>query len=129
LPINHIAYQVLRSQGFNNSEASKALKFTPANGSILNQKLKSKYDLTNNQFVKLASNVVKNVLKGTPIEVRHTDLDKSGELVEIIKDIHPKHSEKLQAAQMVYDRVQPLKRSEDHVSYSFIQINIDGVDK
>lgn len=126
LPLNHIAYSVLRSQGFNQKEASQALKMTPSNGCRIDAKINHKYDLTNSNFIKLASNVVKNVLKGTPTEVRHTDLDKNGNLVEIIKDIHPKHSEKLQAASMVYDRAQPVKRSEAEVNISFIQINLEG---
>jgi len=121
------AYAILRSQGLTNSQTSKMLNFTPQNGSLTDKKIDKKYDLTNQAFTRLASKVVKKILKGDPTIIRHQELDRNGNLVEIIKDQYPKHSDQLHAAGMVYDRYQPVNRGDDGPrSVSFINIVIDG---
>ncbi len=127
LPLKYQAFQALRANGFHQSDAAVALGYSKRNGTNLERKLHPRDDLTSPTFVRLAAKVIKSTLKAEPIVVRHTALDKRGELVEIVDDIYPKPSDRLNAAGMVVDRSQPIKRSEDsQPSITFIQINLDG---
>ncbi len=126
-PIKYDVVRVLKDNGLKNGEIAKALNISDARISQITHKLKSNHDLTSNTFVRLAARTVKSILKAEPIKVRHTTLDKQGDPVEIINDIYPKHSDRLSAAGMVYDRAQPVKRDvEQGTSISFIQVNVEG---
>jgi len=86
------AFDILRQQGLSQNRAAQAIGLSKQSGSLIARKLDRKYDLTSKKYIKLASDRLKNILKCEPYGV----MDK-------IKD-----STVLQAAQMVYDRVQPL---------------------
>lgn len=86
------AFQVLRENGLKPGDASKALGMTRQYGYQLEKRIDKRYDLTSKKYIKLASNAVKNLLKAQPFGT-----------IEKVKD-----STALQAAQMVYDRFQPL---------------------
>ena len=112
----HQAYAILRNTGINQATASKMLGFTNANGCLIDKKLNKQFDLTSNKSVKLASQAHKKILD---IFV-HPDKQTNDSIIDI------KGSDVTKAIDRVYDRVQPVKRSEDHVSMSFIQINLDS---
>jgi hypothetical protein len=64
--------------------------------------------LTRPAMVKLAHNVVRDVLQGKADEVTQQKLDRNGQVVEIIDKIVPTHTNRLAAAAMVFDRVEPV---------------------
>lgn len=116
IPPNHLAYAVLRSQGFNNQDASKMLKMTPSNGSRIDQKINKKYDLTSLGNVKLAVKAHRKIL----------NLFLNPNKVKNDSGIEIKGADISKAIDRSVDRHQPIKRSEDHSSISFIQINLDS---
>ncbi len=127
IPPKYEAFHALRQLGWTQNEACKGVGYSKGNGTLISRKLNARDDLTSPGFVRLAAKVIKSTLKAEPITVRHTALDKKGELVEIIDDIYPKPSDRLNAAGMVVDRSQPVKRSDEQVqSITFIQVNLDG---
>lgn len=108
LPEKQQAYALLRENGLNTAQAAKALGYCESSAYQLNHKLK-KYSLTNPKMVSSASKVVKNILEG-----------KTFGAVDKIKD-----STALQAAQMVYDRIEPTKQANTgDTNITFMQINL-----
>jgi len=105
-----IAYSLLRQNGLNNTDACKGLKITDARGTQIASKLKKKFDLTEETFLRPAHKAIKNILKG-----------KSFGEVDKIKD-----STVLAAASMVYDRVQPVVKHNVNVNanVNFVEVNL-----
>ena len=96
------------------------LGFSRFNGSLIDKKLNKEYDLTSTKSLKLASLAHKKIL-GIFV---HPDKVQNNSPIDL------KGSDVTKAIDRVYDRVQPVKRSEDVGAHiSFIQINIDGCDK
>ena len=73
-----------------------------------------KYSLTHPKLVKLAHNAVKDCLTDQPIISKRTN--KQGQ--EIIEETTPTWANKIAAASMVYDRVEPTKQSPDVINNS-----------
>ena len=96
------AFTLLRQNGFAPGRAAEALGMTARNGYQIEKRIPKQYDLTAPKFIKLASDRVKNILRCEP----YGCMDK-------IKD-----STVLQAAQMVYDRVQPLIQRSININAS-----------
>ena len=92
----HIAVMALRDAGVANDEIAKTLGITKTYPSKIAGKLQKRYDLTSSKYLKLASHAVKTTLQGKTIG----DVDKitTGNVME--------------AAAMVYDRAQPIKRED-----------------
>jgi len=90
LPPKQAAYALLRQTGLKTDEAAKALDYKQSSAYQINSKL-NKYSLTNKKLVKSAHQVIKNILEAKPFGA-----------VNKIKD-----TTTLQAAGMVYDRVEP----------------------
>jgi hypothetical protein len=81
----------------------------PARQTISSLKAKYRqYSLTNPKLVKLAHNAVKDCLTDQPIISKRTD--KQGN--EIIEENAPTWANKIAAASMVYDRVEPTRQPE-----------------
>lgn len=100
------AFKLVES-GLEPSEALKAVNYTrkisPQSVSVFKKKLK-KYTLTNPTIIKLAHQAIKDCLNNKPI---------NGE-------IYPSHTNKLAAASMVYDRVEPtIKQTQN------LNVNVD----
>ena len=107
-----IAYGLLRENGLNNTQASAGIGITTSRGSQIAKKLDKKYDLTEKNFLNSAQKAIKNILKGKTF----------GEVTAI------KDSTVLAAANMVYDRVQPVVKQNMNlnVNRTFIDINMSG---
>ncbi len=97
------AFQILRENGLSAGKASQALGMSRANGYLMGRKIDTRYDLTSKKYIKLASDAVKNLIQGQPFGS-----------IEKVKD-----STALQAAQMVYDRVQPLIQRSINLNANF----------
>ena len=108
LPLKYEAFQILKDNGLNQSEAAKALGYSKASGTLITRKLDQRYDLKSDRYVKLASKVIKNVLKGTAREDPKVSVTKDGQVVNYIDKTYPSHTNQIAVAQMIYDRVQPL---------------------
>ena len=107
---NQIAYIALRGQGLNQSEAAKEIGIKPAYGCQIDKRVKGKYSLSDTKMVKAAHKAVKSLLAGEPF----------GSITEV------KDSTSLQAAKMVYDRIEPLKTiNESNNLHTFIEVKID----
>jgi predicted transcriptional regulator len=103
------AIALLEENGFNGVETAQALGITKERVSQIKNGILPKYNLTSRKFIRLAANVVKNTLEGKP----------TGD-VEKIKD-----STVLAAAQMVYDRAQPLRSPDQGTgNVSFVKIDM-----
>ena len=113
LPPKQRGYALLRAQGLNQTEAAASVGLTKGMGTYLERKLKPKYDLTSPKYLKLAATAIKETLALAPREDRQTVLDKEGKLVDVVERIYPSHTNRLAAAQMVYDRAQPIKTRDD----------------
>lgn len=117
LPIRYQAFEILRQSGLNQSEASKALGVTNGRGCQIEKKLKSRDDLTSSKMVKLAGKAHRMIL-GHFTDPSHNPLK---------SQIDIKGSDVTKAIDRTYDRVQPVKRSDDRPSsITFIQVNLDG---
>ena len=76
----------------------------------LNAKVQE-YSLQTVEMQRLAGRVVKNALKGKPVECTRTSIDKqTGQPIEYIEKMYPSHTNMLAAASMVQDRVDPIVR-------------------
>ena len=117
LPIRYQAFNILREAGFNKAETAKALKYSPANATILDRKLKPFDDLTSSKMVRLASKAHRMILG------HFTNPDAN----PLKSQIDIKGSDVTKAIDRTYDRVQPIKRGDDRpASITIIQVNIDG---
>jgi hypothetical protein len=109
----------LVNAGLDPKEALKAVNYKhdirPETVSRFKQKVK-KYSLTAPAMVKLAHNAVKDCLTDQPII--NTKRDKDGN--EITEAISPTWSNKIAAASMVYDRVEPVIHKAESVSHHVI---------
>ena len=106
-----IAYSLLRKEGMNNLEATKALGVVPSRGTQIAHKLNKKYNLKEENYLKPAARAIKNILKGKTF----------GEVKQI------KDSTVLAAASMVYDRIDPVIKQSLNVNQTttFIKIETD----
>lgn len=98
--------------GLKPKEALKAVNYTNKISdravSSFNKKFR-KHSLTAPTMVKLAHHAVKDCLTDTPI----TQVKKDKQGNEIVEEIAPTWTNKLAAAAMVYDRVEPVKGGTD----------------
>ena len=108
LPPKQAAYVLLRENGLKTEEAAKALDYKTSSAYQINAKLK-KYSLTHKKMVKSASKVVQNILDG-----------KAWGSIDKIKD-----NSALMAAQMVYDRIEPIVRQSMNLN---VNADISPVD-
>jgi hypothetical protein len=85
--------------GIKQSAIAEAIGYTRGNITHVKNALNKKYDLTSTKYIKLAAHAVKSTLQGKTIG----DVDKitTGNVMD--------------AAAMVYDRVQPIKRDSDNL--------------
>ena len=74
-----------------------------------------KYTLTSDSTVSLAHRQIKRILRGKAREAAQEKINKAGEVVKIIEQIVPTDSNILAAAQMVYDRYEPVRGQEQGV--------------
>ena len=104
------AVDLLQQNGFSVTETAKALGISRVQAGKIKNKIAPKYDLTSRKYLKLAAHAVKSTLSGEAVGSADA----------------PKASTVLQAAQMVYDRVQPVQKAADAPqTTNFIQVNID----
>lgn len=80
-----------------------------------------RYSLLQPSMRKLAHNAVKDCLTDTPI----TQVKKDKQGNEIIEEIAPTWTNKLAAAAMVYDRVEPVVRQMQSINIDISAINLD----
>lgn len=108
LPEKQQAFLLLKENGLTNREAGKVLGYTEGTARVVSSKI-NKYSLMNKKMVQSAHGAVKNILEG-----------KTWGSIDKIKD-----STAMQAAQMVYDRTEPVKKMEvGDTNISFTQINL-----
>ncbi len=108
------AFDILRKAGLNQAEASRALGLCRASGTKI-ERIRKKYDLTTNKFVKQAAKAHTKLLdaflhpESTPIPI---DL---------------KGSDVNRAIDRVYERAEPVKKDSEtgDTSISFLQINLN----
>lgn len=109
LPPKQQAFVLLKENNITTKEAAQMLGYNHSYARQIAPKI-AKYSLTNKKMVKSAHVAVKNILEGKP----WGSIDK-------VKD-----SSALAAAGMVYDRLEPVKRSDSETTnISFTQINLD----
>jgi hypothetical protein len=112
IPIRLIGYDILRQAGLNQSESGQVLGIKRTRATQIEQML-NKYGLRGDiSKLKLASNVVKNILKGKPREEDQSfvkEIDGEKTIIPFSSKVYPSHNVQLQAAAMVYDRVEPLR--------------------
>jgi hypothetical protein len=110
--------------GLKPKEALKAVNYTNKISdravSSFNKKFR-KHSLTAPTMVKLAHHAVKDCLTDTPI----TQVKKDKQGNEIIEEIAPTWTNKLAAAAMVYDRVEPVVRQVQSINIDITAINLD----
>jgi len=93
---------------------------TATSAAVTNLKAKcTDYSLKGEEMQRLSHRVVKNTLRGKPLETRRPQIDKAtgmqvkddkGQPIEIIECQYPSHTNMLAAASMVQDRVDPIVR-------------------
>ena len=71
-----------------------------------------KHSLTAPATVKLASHQVKRILAARAREEAHTKIGKDGQVIDYTDNIYPTDSNILAAAEMVYDRYEPVHSQE-----------------
>lgn len=110
---NQIAYLALRKEGLNQYQAAKQLGLSTGYGSQIDKRVKNKYDLTDTKIVKKAHKAVKNLLEGKGVGT-----------VEKVKD-----STVLAAANMVYDRFQPVVKQNLNlnINQNFVDYDITDI--
>ena len=107
---NQIAIMALREQGLNNADTARELGVSKSYVTAIDKKVNGKYSLSDTRMVKAAHKAVKSLLAGEPF----------GSITEV------KDSTSLQAAKMVYDRIEPLKTiNESNNLHTFIEVKID----
>jgi hypothetical protein len=87
-----------------------------------------KHSLARPAMVKLAHSVVQDVLRGKADSVTTQKLGKNGQVVDIIEQIAPTHTNKLAAAAMVFDRAEPVVRQNVNLNgdlKDFMPVNLD----
>ena len=111
LPPRQAAMALLVENGVSVLDAGKAVGYkgnTPYN---IKTKI-NKLSLIHPKMVKSAARVIRDVLDLKPIEVERTTVTKSGQVVDYTDNIYPSHTNAIQAAAMVYDRVEPVVRQQ-----------------
>jgi hypothetical protein len=87
----------------------------------------ARYSLQRPAMVKLAHKVVSDTLKGKADQITTQKLGKDGQVVEIIEQIAPTHTNKLTAAAMVFDRAEPVVRQNVNLNgdlKDFMPVNL-----
>lgn len=108
LPQKQQAYALLRETGVNIQEAAKALGYKTSSAYQIEHRLK-RFSLRDKKIVTSAHKVVKNILSG--------ELESRPEI-------------RLQAARMVYDRVEPIvnqANQQPQNTNNFVQINLSCI--
>lgn len=98
LPLKYEAFQILRENGLNQSDAAKALGYSKGSGTLISRKLNQKDDLLSKRSVSLAAKAHRLIL-GSFVDPEKVKLKSSIEL---------KGSDINKAIDRVYDRAQPL---------------------
>ena len=102
---------LINNHGHDPREAIKLVtgNTSPARDTVrLVRQKAARYSLARPAMVKLAHNVVKNVLEGKTREVKQQKVDSKGIVVDYIETQAPTATNQLQAAAMVFDRVEPV---------------------
>jgi hypothetical protein len=109
LPPKQAAYLLMRSNDIPTKEAAKAVGYKENSAYQLNRKLK-KYDLSDNKLVSKANRTIKKLVDG-----------KAFGSIDKVKD-----STSLAAAQMIYDRYQPVVKHNMNVNVNqtFVDVKI-----
>lgn len=97
---------------------------SPAGIAVFKRKYK-KHSLTAPTMVKLAHNAIKDCLTDQPIKQTIKKKDKDGNETEIIEEIPPTWTNKVAAASMVYDRVEPAIRQNANLN---LNVDVHPVD-
>ncbi len=92
--------------------------------SLLKAKYK-KYSLSAPKMQKLAHNAIQDCLTDKPIKQTLTKKDKEGKEIEIIEETVPSWTNKIAAASMVYDRIEPVINKSQSVN---VNIDVSPVD-
>jgi hypothetical protein len=112
LPPKMLGYTLIQDAGLKKTECAQILGISNGRVSQIDRELQQ-WGLKNLKMVRLAHNVVKNVLKGMPQEQARRAATKDGQVIDYIDNIYPTHTNQLQAATMVYDRVEPVRKDTD----------------
>ncbi|OHD27932.1 MAG: hypothetical protein A2Y38_07255 [Spirochaetes bacterium GWB1_59_5] len=115
------AVKLVVEHGVDPKDAWELVNGKPASaGAVQNLKAKcTDYSLQGEEMQRLSHRVVKNTLRGKPLETRRPQIDKAtgmqvkddtGQPIEIIERQYPSHTNMLAAASMVHDRVDPIVR-------------------
>ncbi len=100
LPLKYEAFEILKANGLNQSDAARAIGLSKSSGTLISKKLNSlspRYDLTSKNSVKLAAKAHRKIL-GCFVDPNKNINDSS---------IDIKGSDVTKAIDRVYDRVQP----------------------
>ena len=123
---NQIAIIALTEQGLSQDRIAKEVGCSSGYPSIVQNKFKGKYSLSDSRIVKAAHRVVKNILAGEPRIEERTTVNKAGEVVQYTDNVYPPHTVMKATAEMVYDRYEPKQSEAPTVQgNSFTQININ----
>ena len=111
LTANQIAIGALAAEGVSGNAIAKMLGITPAYANRIKGRIAGKYDLTSNKMVKSAHRAIKSLVAGEAFG----DIEK-------VKD-----STALAAAQMIYDRAQPVVKQTPDGPASVTYIDLSGI--
>lgn len=113
LTTKQIAYMSLRKEGIEQCKAAELSGITRGYSTHLERKFNKKFDLTDNKIVSKAHKAVKNLLEGKGVGT-----------VEKVKD-----STVLAAANMVYDRFQPVVKQNLNlnINQNFVDYDIADI--
>lgn len=109
LTANQIAFAALKEQGVTSTEAAKMIGITTTYAHQLNRRLADRFSLTDTKLLKDAHRAVKKLIRGEPFGT-----------IEKVKD-----STSLAAAQMVYDRAQPVIRQNLNINADVQLVKVD----
>ena len=82
-----------------------------------------KYRLTQPSMAKLAHHVVKDVLKGVPMSIPQQSVGRDGQVIDYQEIIPPTYTNRLAAASMVYDRVDPVVQRSVSLNINLMDIH------
>jgi hypothetical protein len=101
--------------------------------SKFNEKVR-KYSLNSEPIARLASHQIKRILTARAREEAHTKVTSQGQVVEYTDNVYPTDSNILAAAQLVYDRYEPVKAADQgqaagatYLDLSQITVNVSSM--
>jgi len=125
------ACQLIVNHGVDPKEALKLATGNPSPGRTAVMEIRQKaarYSLQRPSMVKLAHKVVKDTLSGKADKITTQKLHRDGKVIEIVETIAPTHTNKLQAAAMVFDRAEPVVRQNVNLNgdlKDFMPVRLD----